>query len=143
MRLYIKGRPIPAPRQTRQDRWKQRPVVMEYRKYRDAVSDAFELSDDKIPPTPWKISYHFGIAGHKGMDLDNLVKSVNDALVYHGHVPDDNHFYINYFEAESVQMCPGCPSRKKRKSGGYHPDCGAIKKCADGFTDIVIESSDE
>ncbi len=142
MILHVKHRPVPAPRQNRSDRWKQRPCVMEYRKYRDAVSEAFKNAEGEVPETPWAILYHFAIPGHGNEDFDNLIKSINDALVYHGHVPDDNRHYINVCsECVVLDLCSDCPERKKKRGGGYHADCGKIKQCIRGFARIEIISS--
>ena len=88
------GDPIGKPRQTRRDRWRQRPCVMEYRHWADRLREVVGTLPEG-PPVRVDITAHFAIppswsaarkaaaAGkahqHKP-DLDNIVKAVLDAL---------------------------------------------------------------
>jgi Holliday junction resolvase RusA-like endonuclease len=83
--------PTPAPRQTRADKWKQRPCVMRYRAFRDEVKKA----GVSLPEIPCKITFYLEMpkswsakkkAAMNGQphtqkpDIDNIFKSLSDAI---------------------------------------------------------------
>ena len=83
--------PVSKPRQTRSDKWKQRPCVMRYRAFADACREA----GMKIPeygasitfyipmPKSWSKKKKIDMNGapHQSRpDLDNLLKSILDAV---------------------------------------------------------------
>lgn len=91
--------PVPKPRQTRSDRWKQRPPVMLYR----AFCDEARLHDIRVPPANahiifvipmpkrWsqkKRNQQNGQPHQQKPDIDNLTKSLLDALF-----DDDSHVW--------------------------------------------------
>jgi Holliday junction resolvase RusA-like endonuclease len=92
---WIKITPVAKPRQTRSDVWKKRPAVVRYRAFADnlraeAKRTGFEPSGDGMEmifflpmPKSWSESKRQKM-WHKPHqqkpDLDNLVKSVLDAL---------------------------------------------------------------
>lgn len=90
--------PMGAPRQTRADKWQDRPVILRYRAFRDelrkqAESQGFTLTDQFsidfwIPmPASWskrKREAMFGTPHRQKPDADNLYKAVTDCLM-----PDD------------------------------------------------------
>ncbi len=87
--------PMGAVRQTKRDKWKKRPVVERYHKFRDDLrfackSDNFELEDTfeivfYIPmPKSWskkKMIKMYDTPHNQKPDIDNLVKAVMDALM--------------------------------------------------------------
>ena len=83
--------PVPKPRQTRSDKWKQRPCVMRYRSFADEV----RLLGVKLLPHGDSVIFHMPMprswskakkermnrSGHcQRPDLDNLAKSLFDAI---------------------------------------------------------------
>ena len=93
--MWIEIDPVPKPRQTRSDVWKKRPIVLRYRKFADELRQAcreqkFFPGDIllmefyiKMPPS-WSKKKRTVLIGqpHKQRpDIDNLVKSVLDALL--------------------------------------------------------------
>lgn len=82
--------PAPKPRMTRRDKWKQRPSVMRYRAYCDAIRASGLTVEDGdhvqfwLPmPKSWSKRKQAESAGkpHKQKpDLDNLLKALFDAL---------------------------------------------------------------
>lgn len=88
--------PVPKPRQTRADKWKQRPAVLRYRAFADELRLKLDRDFDfngcdiefGIPmPKSWskKKKYQMdGEAHTQKPDLDNLLKALLDA-----HMGDD------------------------------------------------------
>lgn len=87
-------KPVPKPRQTRSDKWKQRPCVMAYRTF----ADELRLQFGDVPADAQHLTVHFrlkmpdswsakkrtsmrGQPHRQKPDLDNLVKSICDALL--------------------------------------------------------------
>lgn len=84
---------VPKPRQTKSDKWKQRPSVVAYRAFADGLrrqcgdvpSDVTELEVKffiKMPDS-WsqkKRNEHEGRGHRQTPDIDNLLKAVMDAL---------------------------------------------------------------
>lgn len=96
MKYYIT--PVPKPRQTQSDKWKQRPCVMRYRAFADKVRGEgvkFKNGDSVtfgLPmPKSWSAKKKTTVEGtpHKQVpDIDNLLKSLLDALY-----GDDSHIW--------------------------------------------------
>lgn len=88
--MYYDITPVPAPRMTVSDKWKQRPCVMRYRAFRDEVrfKKVFLPEQPHIifympMPKSWSAKKKKSMDGkpHKQKsDLDNLVKALFDAL---------------------------------------------------------------
>lgn len=89
--------PMGAPRMNRSDAWKQRPVVLRYRKFRDTINDLMpeswktqlHLLDTLIVefylpmPKSWSVKKINEMAGkihQQKPDIDNLTKALLDAL---------------------------------------------------------------
>jgi len=83
--------PMPKPRMTRADKWKQRPAVMKYRAYKDeirlrgvSVPEASAHITFVIPmPASWskkKRQSMNGMPHRQRPDIDNLHKGLLDAL---------------------------------------------------------------
>ena len=85
---------VPKPRQTRSDKWKQRPCVVAYRTF----ADELRLKFGKVPeaanairvtfaikvPDSWsrkRKAHTFDTAHQQKPDIDNLLKAVMDALL--------------------------------------------------------------
>ncbi len=87
MTLTIKGIPIPKPRMTQRDKWKQRPCVVKYRAWADTIRWACR---GKLPETIHGIQLQFVLPNPKHKegfirhqvkpDLDNLIKGAIDAV---------------------------------------------------------------
>lgn len=89
--MYIPVTPLPKPRMTQRDKWKQRPVVMAYRQYKDDLRGKIEDVPNELwivfvlpLPKSWpkkrKLAYD-GIFHQQKPDIDNLVKGFLDALL--------------------------------------------------------------
>ena len=83
--------PVPKPRQTRSDKWKQRPCVMRYRAFADEVRlrlGVFDLNGHAVTfgipmPKSWSKTKQEIMDGEphtQTPDLDNLMKALGDAL---------------------------------------------------------------
>lgn len=87
--------PMGAPRMTQADRWRQRPCVMRYREFKDAIRrDAPELPNPEdinelswvayfVPPPSMPVQKRKAILGtlhRQKPDRDNIDKAVLDAL---------------------------------------------------------------
>ena len=93
--MEIKIKPVGKPRQTQRDRWKERPVVLRYRRFADDLrketsEQDFQLSERVgmqfyMPmPKSWsgKKKDRMNMHPHQQRpDIDNLIKSVMDALL--------------------------------------------------------------
>lgn len=93
-RIVVPGEPVAKPRQTRSDKWKERPCVVRYREWADraraaagAVPTEAQHADIVIYlPLPQSLSgkKRAAMAGtpHRVKpDIDNLIKSSLDALL--------------------------------------------------------------
>ncbi len=95
--------PVPAPRMTRSDKWKQRKCVMAYRHFRDKVREA-----GIVLPVPYKVTFNLPMPSswsekkRKAMegqphtskpDKDNLEKALLDALY-----ENDSHVWSGWVE---------------------------------------------
>ena len=90
--IVVSCEPMGAPRQTRADAWKRRPVVLRYRAYKDqirtacgrpAVPERLAVSFYLVMPASWskkKRARMEGEAHRSKPDVDNLAKGVMDAL---------------------------------------------------------------
>lgn len=96
MKHTINIKPVPKPRQTRSDVWKKRPCVIRYREFADQLRD--NLKNNNIDPLvngnisclfilempkSWsdkKKKQYEGKPHESKPDIDNLIKSVLDAL---------------------------------------------------------------
>jgi Holliday junction resolvase RusA-like endonuclease len=94
---YYSITPIGKPRMTRSDRWKQRPAVLRYRAFCDELrlrhpgplSNKVYLRFYMPMPKSWSNKKQLEMCGlpHRSKpDIDNLIKSVFDALC-----EDDSH----------------------------------------------------
>ena len=86
--------PVPKPRQTRSDTWKKRPCVIRYRDFADKIRARCEEVNFKLPkivvikfyiamPKSWSKKSKAMMNGNwhqQKPDIDNLIKSVLDAL---------------------------------------------------------------
>lgn len=88
--MFYKIEPVPKPRMTRRDKWRKRPCVMRYRRFKDQCrAHRVEL------PQPCKVVFHVrmpdswstdrklqtnGKPHTQRPDLDNLVKALGDAV---------------------------------------------------------------
>jgi Holliday junction resolvase RusA-like endonuclease len=98
--LVYRGDPVPKPRMTKSDKWKQRPVVLKYWAFKDAFILDARLAGFKSDMTPlmleviayiampnsWSKQKKLDHAGQPhttrpGPDADNILKAVADSLV--------------------------------------------------------------
>jgi len=100
------GDPVAKPRMTQADRWKKRPVVEKYWKFKDAIKkqakdqaftlgQAYKVRFTIALPKSMSMKQKKAMIGkpHKSRpDLDNLIKSLNDCLM-------DEDSSIHYFTA--------------------------------------------
>ena len=93
-RIVVPGEPVAKPRQTRSDKWKERPCVVRYREWADkaraaagAIPTAAQHADIVIYlPIPQSLSAKkrqamAGMPHTVKPDIDNLIKSSLDALL--------------------------------------------------------------
>jgi Holliday junction resolvase RusA-like endonuclease len=95
MRLTVPVIPIGKPRQTRSDKWKKRPAVVQYRAFADAIRAYTERLRFILPdhgcgitftlpmPPSWSKAKRLEMNGRPHQqkpDIDNLLKSVMDSL---------------------------------------------------------------
>lgn len=93
-RFVVPGEPVAKPRQTRSDKWKERPCVIRYREWADkarehagAIPPAAQHADiiAYLPlPVSWSQKKRQAMAGMPHQvkpDIDNLIKSCLDALL--------------------------------------------------------------
>jgi Holliday junction resolvase RusA-like endonuclease len=108
--MFIPIKPVAKPRQSRQDRWNPRPIVVRYRQFCDDLRAAFPYP---LPDQLWLIFY-IGMpaswsnkkrAATEGQphqvrpDVDNYSKAVMDALSSREALAsDDGHVYILHAE---------------------------------------------
>ena len=93
-RIELSIDPVAKPRMTGSDRWKHRPVVDKYFRFKDAIVGLCKISKFVLPDrykvefriripdswTSWKKRDMLGKPHQQKPDLDNLVKSINDCL---------------------------------------------------------------
>lgn len=84
--------PVPKPRQTRSDKWKQRPAVMRYRAFCDEVrllecavpEDGAHVTFRMPMPKSWSKKKRAELLGQPHQqkpDVDNLTKALLDAVL--------------------------------------------------------------
>jgi Holliday junction resolvase RusA-like endonuclease len=140
--MKVPVNPLGKPRQSRQDKWRQRPCVVRYRAFCDALRDHYGATLPaevrlvfQIPmPASWSRRKKAELAGTphgQKPDLDNCIKAVLDALC-----EEDSHVWRvdaekRWAESGAVEIyplvkdrccpkpCPGCtcpcPSPKERR----------------------------
>lgn len=92
-------RPVPAPRMTRADVWKERPCVLEYRDFKDQLRAVFSDGATAVLLGPVRVTFHLPVpqswSPHKKVgahgkpclskpDVDNLTKALLDAALPKG-----------------------------------------------------------
>lgn len=96
--FIVPGDPVPKPRMTKADVWKQRPAVLRYREYGDRIRDAYRAAG-ALPisadvhgicvmawiaiPKSWSAKKRDAMdqqPHRQRMDADNILKSVADHL---------------------------------------------------------------
>ena len=93
MIYYYPIDPVPKPRMTRSDNWKQRPSVMRYRAFKDKCRDlnvqlreyGCSIIFHVAMPKSWskkKRAEHIGQANRQTPDLDNYLKALSDAIFF-------------------------------------------------------------
>lgn len=90
--------PVPAPRQTRSDKWKERPCVMQYRAFRDEIRrlgvcvGSWDYITFILPmPDSWNQKKRNDMRDRPHQqkpDIDNLLKALLDAIH-----EDDSHIH--------------------------------------------------
>ncbi len=84
MRIVLDTVPVPKPRQTRSDKWKERPCVMRYRAFADEVRAAratVKNGDSITFILPTNVRKRHGQPHEMRPDLDNLLKALMDAVL--------------------------------------------------------------
>lgn len=99
----VQGQPMPKPRMTRQDTWKQRPCVQRYRCYSDGMR-AQMMSKPRVIFQKARLHVNFWIKGEPRMDIDNLLKSVVEAL-HPWLIPDDCVKHLPEITAKAMIGC--------------------------------------
>lgn len=98
MNLTWNIEPMQAPRMTRADAWKKRPVVLKYRAFRDEVQRLMKgtplkeidslIADFYIPmPPSWSKKKRLAMAGmphQQKPDVDNFIKGLLDSIFRDG-----------------------------------------------------------
>jgi len=92
--IELRVDPVPKPRMTASDRWKHRPIVDRYFRFKDAVLGLSGLGNFKLGdkykieflirmPDSWaevKKKRYEGKPHKQKPDLDNLIKAINDCM---------------------------------------------------------------
>jgi len=100
--MFIKVAPVSKPRMTQQDKWKQRPVVMKYRAYKDQIRESVSKSFEESQVVHWlvfvvempkswsnkKRAQMDGQPHQQRPDIDNFIKGYFDAIA-----EEDSHIY--------------------------------------------------
>lgn len=108
--------PVPKPRMTRSDKWKERPVVMRYWAFKDelqklagelgfVLGPAFRVTFHLPMPESWSKKKKLQMLGQKHQqkpDLDNCEKALMDCLA------PDGDAYIWHKVAKKVWALEGC-----------------------------------
>lgn len=84
MRFELPVCPVPKPRQTRSDVWKQRPCVVRYREFADEVRShgvTVENGDRITFVIETNIRARHGRPHEQRPDIDNLLKALLDATL--------------------------------------------------------------
>lgn len=84
MRIELFVDPVPKPRQTRSDKWKQRPCVVRYRDFADEVRAAgatLKNGDSITFVIATNVRSRHGKPHEQRPDLDNLLKAFMDAIL--------------------------------------------------------------
>lgn len=100
--FVVPGAPVAKPRQTRSDKWKQRPCVLRYRAWADRARDiagTVSVKTGRLDVVAYfPIPKHFCGAVRESMigdvhlskpDADNVLKAVSDALCPHDQIIHD------------------------------------------------------
>jgi len=89
------------PRMTQRDRWAGRDIVERWFAFRELVVLSYRQSGGKCFFGPVSIGYEFHIREGRRVDLDNLIKGINDAL--NGEAwPDDCCSIVREYEFAKV-----------------------------------------
>lgn len=90
--------PMGKPRMTQRDRWKKRPIVLRYHKFKDSCREHSVALTDSISvmfliqmPKSWSKKKRLKMDGEphkKTPDIDNLIKALMDAVL-----PQDSHVW--------------------------------------------------
>ena len=94
MSVEIEIDPVPKPRMVKSDAWAQRPIVLNYWRFKDEINllankqnfilgEAYKVVFTIKMPDSWskkKKKEYDGLPHQSRPDLDNLVKSINDCL---------------------------------------------------------------
>jgi len=68
------------PRLVRSDVWKKRPIVENWYAWKDLVAMTYREQCGYTFTEPVFVYYYFQLCTHRKIDVDNLIKGVNDAL---------------------------------------------------------------
>lgn len=133
--VKVDSKPIAAVRQSRRDSWNPKRSVVAYRAWRDLVVLMARNAGLRELKSPVEMSFIFAVVGSPTADLDNWIKGIKDALVYGGILPDDTGKHVPRYKepVEVVSLCASCKKRAPKRGGGFHKDCGSVKKCKKPF----------
>jgi len=91
------------PRMTQRDKWAKREVIERWFAFKDLVGLSYRSQKGKTFLCPVAVQYNFYISDRRRLDLDNLVKGINDAL--NGLAwPDDNIGCVRQFDGAFVHF---------------------------------------
>ena len=139
--FFVRGRPIPKPRMTKADKFRKRPVVLNYRQWCDEIAVAWMKVQRKVIQTTSQkkflqigIGIGIYIAGKAKGDVDNYLKGVCDALVKARIIPDDKVANVPFIANSFVkELCPECELRPFGKD-----NCSHVKECQKGGAEIRL-----
>lgn len=103
--------PVAKPRMTRSDKWKQRPPVMAYWRYKDQCKGAgveipasCKITFNIKCPDSWsprRKMFHYGMPHQQKPDIDNLIKGLLDAVL-------EDDAYVWKIQAEKIWANHNC-----------------------------------
>jgi len=70
----------PKPRMTSRDRWSKREATDRWWAFKDMVVLSYRQAGGRFYTPPVSVKYEFFLSNRRRIDLDNLIKGINDAL---------------------------------------------------------------
>lgn len=100
MIFIFDGDPVAKPRQTRSDKWKKRVPVEKYRGFADLLRLQLNVQGwQKINPKPVALELHFYISPPKKLEKQVRESEQTGSLIYHNQKPDIDNLIKSVLDA--------------------------------------------